>query len=78
MAESLLLAQLVATTAIAIPLVFSMEMRDQMALDILSAIIQANWQFLISEEKDWDQNAVEKAYKLADLMLKEREIKNVC
>lgn len=54
-----------------------MEMRDQMAIDILSAIIQANWQFLISEEKDWDQNAVEKAYKLADLMLKEREIKNV-
>ena len=39
-------------------------------------MISNDWKFDVSE-KDWDTQAVERAFRLADLFIKESEITNV-
>ena len=69
-------ARLVATTAIATRLVSNMLTREQLAFQLLRLMISHDWKFDVSE-KDWDTQAVERAYRIADLFIKEGEITNV-
>jgi hypothetical protein len=50
--------------------------RDQYAFQLLRLMISADWKFDITE-KDWDTQAVERAFRIADLFIKESEITNV-
>ena len=50
--------------------------RDTMAFELLKLMISQDWKFDISD-KDWDTQAVERAYRLADLMTEEGAITNV-
>ena len=50
--------------------------REQMAFELIKLMIIHDWKFDVSE-KDWDTQAVERAFRLADLFLKESEITNV-
>lgn len=50
--------------------------REKMAFELLKLMISHDWKFDISE-KDWDTQAVERAYRLADLMTEEGAITNV-
>lgn len=70
------LAQLVAITATATLLVFNMLNRDKLAFSLLRLMISNDWKFDISE-KDWDTQAVERAFSIADKFIKESEITNV-
>jgi hypothetical protein len=54
-----------------------MELRDELAKGALEAMIIADWKFELVEGKSWDDLAAARAYSLADIMLKEREITNV-
>jgi hypothetical protein len=50
--------------------------REQLAFQLLKLMISHDWKFDVSE-KDWDTQAVERAYRIADLFIKEGEITNV-
>jgi hypothetical protein len=50
--------------------------REQMAFQLLRLMISHDWKFDTSE-KDWDTQAVERAFKIADTFIKESEITNV-
>jgi hypothetical protein len=76
MAVNLLLAPLVAITVTAIRLVFNMFTREQMAFQLLKLMIIHDWKFDVSE-KDWDSQAVQRAFSLAEKFIKESEITNV-
>lgn len=75
MAEKWWFVLLVAITATAIQIVFNMT-RDQYAFQILRLMISHDWKFDVSI-KDWDQQAVERAFKIADAFMRESEITNV-
>jgi len=47
-----------------------------MAFQILRLMISNDWKFDVSE-KDWDSQAVERAYRIADLFIREGNITNV-
>jgi hypothetical protein len=53
------------------------DLRDEIAKAVLKAMIIADWKFEVKEGKTWDDQAAERAYGLADKMMKEREITNV-
>jgi hypothetical protein len=53
-----------------------MQMRDAFAVKIMAGICAGDWKFDTSE-KTWDQVAVKRAYEIADVMIKERDISNV-
>ncbi len=72
----MLFARLVVITATATPLVSNMLTREQLAFQLLRLMISHDWKFDVSE-KDWDTQAVERAYRIADLFIKEGEITNV-
>jgi len=76
MAESSLLAQLVVITAIATQPAFNTMTREEMAFKLLELMIAHDWKFDVSV-KDWDTQAVERAFKIVDLFMKESEITNV-
>jgi hypothetical protein len=50
--------------------------RERLAFSILRLMIAHDWKFDVSE-KDWDSQAVERAFRIADLFIKEGEITNV-
>lgn len=50
--------------------------RENMAFDLLKLMIAHDWKFDISD-KDWDTQAVERAFRLADLITEEGAITNV-
>ena len=50
--------------------------REQMAFQLLRLMIAHDWKFDIGV-KDWDTQAVERAFRIADLFIKESEITNV-
>ena len=50
--------------------------RERLAFSILRLMIAQDWKFDLSE-KDWDSQAVERAFRIADLFIKEGEITNV-
>ena len=50
--------------------------RENMAFDLLKLMISQDWKFDISD-KDWDTQAVERAFRLADLITEEGAITNV-
>ena len=50
--------------------------REQYAFQLLRLMINNDWKFDVTE-KDWDSQAVERAFRLADLFIKESEITNV-
>ena len=50
--------------------------REQMAFQLLRLMISHDWKFDVSV-KDWDSQAVERAFRIADLFIKESEITNV-
>lgn len=50
--------------------------REQMAFQLLRLMISNDWKFDITQ-KDWDTQAVERAFRIADLFIKESEITNV-
>jgi hypothetical protein len=50
--------------------------REKLAFSILRLIINNDWKFDITN-KDWDTQAVEKAFSIADKFIKESEITNV-
>lgn len=72
----MLFARPVAITATATRLVSNMLTREQLAFQLLRLMISHDWKFDVSE-KDWDTQAVERAYRIADLFIKEGEITNV-
>jgi hypothetical protein len=44
--------------------------RDQIAIEILKAIVTADWKFALVEGMEtWDDKAVERSYELADKFL---------
>ena len=47
-----------------------------MAFQILRLMISNDWNFDITQ-KDWDSQAVERAYRIADLFIREGNITNV-
>jgi len=47
-----------------------------MAFSLLRLMIMHDWKFDVSE-KDWDTQAVERAFRMADIFIKESEITNV-
>jgi hypothetical protein len=54
----------------------NIDLRDYVATQVLQGIVAADWKFDI-KDKTWDEQAVKRAYELADKMLAEREITNV-
>jgi len=54
----------------------NIDLRDYVATQVLQGIVTADWKFDI-KDKTWDEQAVKRAYELADKMLAEREITNV-
>jgi hypothetical protein len=50
--------------------------REQMAFQLLRLMISHDWKFDVTA-KDWDSQAVERAFRIADLFIKESEITNV-
>ena len=50
--------------------------RDQYAFQVLRLMIAHDWKFDVTT-KDWDTQAVERAFKIADAFIKESEITNV-
>ena len=47
-----------------------------MAFELLKLMISNDWKFDVTE-KDWDTQAVERAFRIVDLFIKESEITNV-
>jgi len=54
----------------------NIDLRDYVATQVLQGIVAADWKFDI-KDKTWDEQAVTRAYELADKMLAEREITNI-
>jgi hypothetical protein len=50
--------------------------REQMAFQLLKLMIIHDWKFDVTD-KDWDTQAVERAFNIADKFIKESEITNV-
>lgn len=50
--------------------------REQYAFQLLRLMITHDWKFDITE-RDWDSQAVERAFRMADQFIKESEITNV-
>jgi len=50
--------------------------REQMAFQLLRLMISHDWKFDVSE-KDWDTQAIERAFRMTDAFIKESEITNV-
>jgi hypothetical protein len=50
--------------------------REKMAFELLKLMISHDWKFDLSD-KDWDTQAVQRAFKIADLMIEEGAITNV-
>ena len=50
--------------------------REKLAFSLLRLMIAHDWKFDVTE-KDWDTQAVERAFRIADLFIKESEITNV-
>jgi len=44
--------------------------REQIAFDLLKLMIAHDWKFDITQ-KDWDTQAVERAFRIADVFIKE-------
>jgi hypothetical protein len=51
--------------------------REKLAFSLLRLMINNDWKFEITTEKDWDTQAIERAFRMADLFIKESEITNV-
>jgi hypothetical protein len=51
--------------------------RDGFAIQIMAGMCAGDWKFDLSDGKTWDEKAAQRAYELADAMLKERGISNV-
>ena len=54
----------------------NIDLRDYVATKVLQGIVAADWKFDI-KDKTWDEQAVKRAYELADKMLAERDITDV-
>ena len=54
----------------------NIDLRDHVATQVLQGIVAADWKFDI-KDKTWDEQAVKRAYELADKMLAERDITDV-
>ena len=54
----------------------NIDLRDYIATRLMQGIVTADWKFDI-KDTTWDEQAVKRAYELADKMLAEREITNV-
>lgn len=54
-----------------------MNLRSQFAVRIMAGICAGDWKFDLSDGKTWDEKAAQRAYEIADAMLKESEISNV-
>ena len=54
----------------------NIDLRDYVATQVLQGIVSADWKFDI-KDKTWDEQAVKRAYELADKMLAERDITDV-
>jgi hypothetical protein len=67
---------LVAIMATATLLVFNIMTREQYAFQVLRLMIAHDWKFDVTI-KDWDQQAVERAFSIADKFIRESEITNV-
>ena len=50
--------------------------REKLAFSLLRLMIAHDWKFDVTE-KDWDTQAVERSFRIADLFIKESEITNV-
>jgi len=50
--------------------------REQMAFQLLKLMIIHDWKFDVTE-KDWDSQAVARAFSITDKFMKESEITNV-
>jgi hypothetical protein len=50
--------------------------REQYAFQVLRLMIAHDWKFDVTI-KDWDQQAVERAFSIADKFIRESEITNV-
>jgi hypothetical protein len=50
--------------------------REHMAFELLKLMISQDWKFDVTD-RDWDTQAVERAFRLADLMIEEGAITNV-
>jgi hypothetical protein len=50
--------------------------REQMAFQLLKLMIIHDWKFDVTE-KDWDTQAVQRAFSLAEKFIRESEITNV-
>ena len=50
--------------------------REKLALEFFKCIIQADWNMPIPEDKTWDDVAIERSFKMADLFIKEAETIN--
>jgi hypothetical protein len=55
-----------------------MTLRDELASRIMAGICAGDWKFDLSDGKKWDEKAAQRAYEIADAMIKESEISNVC
>ena len=53
------------------------KLRDDFAIQIMAGMCAGDWKFDLSDGKTWDEKAAQRAYEIADAMIKEREISNV-
>jgi hypothetical protein len=51
-------------------------LRDYFAAKIMNGMCSGDWKFDLSNGKNWDEVAAQRAYEIADAMLKERDIEN--
>ena len=51
--------------------------RDYFAAQVMSGICGGDWKMDVPEGKKWDDVAADRAYQIADAMMKAREISNV-
>lgn len=51
-------------------------LRDYFAAKIMGGMCSGDWKFDLSSGKNWDEVAAQRAYEIADAMIKEREIEN--
>ena len=54
-----------------------MILRDKFAAAVMTGIVSADWKLPTDENTTWDQIAVRRAFEIADLMVKERDITTV-
>lgn len=54
----------------------NIKLRDYIATQVLFGIVSADWKFDV-KDKIWDEQAVKRAYELADKMITESKITNV-